>query len=191
MEARSLRQMTIAAYVAFDRSEEARWEYVNGEAFAMSGARPEHNVVARNVVMALTNALRGRPCVALGSDQKIATTRTGAYHYPDASVVCGSPVRDTADDHAFANPVVLVEVLSPTTADYDRGGKFVHYRSIETLREYLVIDEVSRSVEHHVRARPDQWVLTILEGGAIDLQSISVSVPLADLWVDVDRVKPG
>jgi len=89
MEVRDLRRMTVDAYVALDRSSEERWEYAGGEAWASAGASPEHGVVVRNVLVALVNALRDRPCLALPDGQKITTPRTRAYHYPDASVVCG------------------------------------------------------------------------------------------------------
>jgi len=181
--------MSIEEYIALDRASEERLEYVNGEAFAMAGGRPEHAVVTRNAVIALAAALRGKPCLALNESQKIATPRTAAYHYPDASVVCGQPVRDAHDENAFVNPTLLVEVLSPSTADYDRGTKFVHYRSLETLREYLVVDEAARVVEHHVRQPDGAWLMTEHRAGAIPLPSLEIALAIDELWVDVDRVK--
>ncbi len=190
MEARDLRRLTIDEYVALDRASEERHEYVNGEAFAMAGGRPEHAVVTGNVYAALRGTLRGKPCLALNEAQKIATPRTAAYHYPDASVICGDPIRDSRDENAFVNPTVLVEVLSPTTADYDRGGKFVHYRSLETLREYVVVDESARLVEHHERQGDgDTWLMTVRRTGSFALRSIDATLAVEDLWVDVDRVK--
>jgi Uma2 family endonuclease len=190
MEARDLRRISIDEYIALDRASDERYEYVNGEAFAMAGGRPEHAVVTRNVIIALAASLRGKLCLALNESQKIATPRTAAYHYPDASVICGDPVRDARDENAFVNPTLLVEVLSPTTADYDRGGKFVHYRSLESLREYLVVDEGARLVEHHERQGDgDTWLMTVRRGGHFALRSIDATLSIADLWVDVDRVK--
>ena len=189
MQARSYRRMGVAEYVAFDRSQDARWEYVNGEAFAMAGGRPEHRVVVDNLVAALKTTLKGKPCMPIGDGQKVSTRRTGAYHYPDATVVCGPVVRDPDDDHAFTNPTVLFEVLSPSTADYDRGGKFVHYRTLETLREYVVVDEEARTVEHHARSGPDRWVMTIVRTGTLELAAAGVALALDDLWADVERVR--
>jgi Uma2 family endonuclease len=179
-------RMTIEEYVALDRDSHERWEYANGEAWAAAGARPEHGLVVRNVVVALSSALRGRPCRPLIDGQKIATPLTGAFHYPDASVVCGPPTFDALDDRAMINPTVIVEVLSQTTADYDRGGKFAHYRTLPTLREYLVVDPAARTVEHHRRLESGSWMLSDLTGGPIALDSIGVALAWDDLWTDLD-----
>ena len=189
MEARELHRMTVEEYVTYDRRSDVRNEYVDGEVFAMAGGRPEHGIVTRNVVVALTSALRGKPCLAMNEAQKIGTPRTGAYHYPDASVICGPPQRDALDEHAFVNPTVLVEVLSPASADYDRGSKFVHYRSLESLREYVLVDEEARLVEHYALQDDGAWLLREVREGSVPLHSIGVSLVLDDLWEDVDRVK--
>ncbi len=188
MDARRLHRVSVEEYVALDRESEERWEYVNGEAWDVSSARPEHNLVSGNVFAALRSALRGKPCLAFQQGQKVATPATHAYHYPDASVVCGPVIRDTRDEHAITNPTVIVEVLSPSTADYDRGGKFAHYRTIESLREYVVVYVDERLVEHHHRVEPRKWLMTELREGSLDLPSIEVSIPLSELWVDLDRV---
>lgn len=191
MHARDVRRMTLAEYVALDLESDERWEYANGEAWATRGATPEHTMVVRNVSLRLGSALEGKPCRLLLDGQKIATPRTGAYHYPDASVVCVPPRFDEADDRAIVNPTVLVEVLSPTTADYDRGGKLAHYRTIETLKDYLLVSWEARMVEHHHRMSPDQWLVTIVRQGSVELESIGVSLSLDDLWRDLDWIRGG
>jgi Uma2 family endonuclease len=188
MEARDRRRVLVGDYVALDRADDRRWEYVNGEAFAMAGGSPEHGVVVGNVFAALKAALRGKPCLALVDEQKIATPRTAAYHYPDGSVVCGDPRYDEHDDHAMTNPTVLVEVLSPTTADYDRGAKFVHYRSLESLSDYILVSIEDRMVEHHHRVAPGQWLMTEVRDGASELTSIDATLMWSDLWVDLERL---
>lgn len=188
MAASDLRRISVDEYVALDRASEERWEYVNGEAFAMAGASPEHNLVAANVASALRAALRGGPCLAMSEGQKIATPRTKAYHHPDVVVVCGTPRYDERDDHAIVGPTLLVEVLSPTTADYDRGGKLVHYRTIESLADYLIVSLEDRSVEHHHRIEAGKWLVTEHHDGAVELESIGVTLQLADLWADLDRL---
>lgn len=180
--------MTMADYVAFDRASDVRWEYVNGEAFAMTGASPQHGVVVRNVLTALTVALKGRPCRPLIDGQKIASTTTRAYHYPDVSVICGPPVRDADDDHAFTNPTLLVEVLSPTTRDYDLGGKFAHYRGIATLVEYVTIDPDARTIELRQKVADGRWLHIDVTGPVLALASIDVELDVDALWVDVDWV---
>lgn len=189
VEARDLRRMAIDEYVALDRASEERWDYVNGEAFAMAGASPEHNLVVANVAGALRGALRGKPCLVMSEGQKLATPRTRAYFHPDAIVVCGKPRYDERDDHAVVSPTLLVEVLSPSTADYDRGGKLVHYRSLETLTDYVLVSIEDRSVEHHHRVEPEKWLVrTALREGALELDSLGIAIPIADLWRDLDRL---
>jgi len=185
MEARELRRMSFEEYRALEESSDELWEYVSGEAWAITSARPEHNLVARNVLVALTVALRGKKCVPYPERQKIATP-AGGYHYADASVICGPATRDQRDAHAITNPVVIVEVLSPTTADYDRGGKFAHYRTIASFREYVVVDVDGRRVEHHARLETGQWLMTELSSGTLELAAIEVAIPLAELWIDLD-----
>lgn len=186
MEARNLRRVTLDEYLELDRRSEARWEYVNGEAWAMAGASPEHNLVVRNVVVALTAALRGRDCRAMPDGQKVTTAATGGHHYPDASVVCGPPAIDRGDPNAITNPTVIVEVLSPTTADYDRGGKFAHYRTLASFVEYVLVDLDARVVEHHRRLETGQWLFTEIRSGSLALDSVGVTLRCDDLWIDLD-----
>lgn len=180
--------MSVSEYVELDRSSDERWEYVNGEAWAVSSARPEHNLVSGNVYVALRTALRGKRCLPFPERQKVATPATRSYHYSDASVVCGPLARDEHDDHAITNPVVIVEVLSRSTADYDRGGKPVRYRTLATLQEYVLVDVDARVVEHHRRLEPRKWLVTELHDGALELPSIEVAIPLDELWIDLDRL---
>lgn len=189
MEARDQRRLTLEAYLELDRTSEDRWEYVNGQAFAMA-ASPEHNLVKGNVYAALKAALVDRPCIAYPDGQKLSTPATGAYHYPDVSVYCGRPERDANDPNAFTNPTLIVEVLSPHTADYDRGGKFVHYRGLPSLQEYVTVSIEERRVERHRRLETAEWLMTERLDGSIDLASIGVTLPLAPLWSDLESLRP-
>lgn len=186
MEARDLRRVTFEEYLALDRAGDGRWEYVDGSAWLMAGASPEHNLVVRNVMVGLTSKLRGRDCRAMPDGQKISTPTTRAHHYPDASVVCGPAELDPDDEHAIMNPRLVVEVLSPTTADYDRGGKLVHYRTIASFEEYVVIDPEARRVEHQRRLDTGQWLFTAIVGRDVELESIGVTLAWDELWTDLD-----
>jgi Uma2 family endonuclease len=188
MEARALHRMSVDEYVALDRASTERWEYVGGEAFAMAGASPEHGLVTKNVAVALTLALRGKPCHALPDGQKIASRVTRAYHYPDAIVVCGTPSVDPDEEHALINPALLVEVVSPSTADYDRGGKFAHYRTIETLREYVVVDPAARTVELYQKVAAGQWLMTEIRVGTLRLESVDAAIAVEDLWLELEWI---
>lgn len=180
--------MSVEEYVALDRSDDARWEYVNGEAYAMAGGSTEHALVVGDVYGALKRALEGKPCLAFLDAQKIATVRTRAYHYPDASVVCPPFTRDGKDEDALTSPVVLFEVLSPTTRDYDQGDKFAHYRSIDTLTDYVLVDHAARVVEHRKKVADDQWLATFLSGGPLVLRSLDVTLAIEEFWKDLDRL---
>jgi len=190
VEARELHRLSVEEYVALDRSSDERWEYVDGRAMAMAGAAPRHNAIVMNLTLALGRALHGKDCFPLGSDQKIETSATGAFHYPDLSIVCGKPRVSARDPHAITNPTVLVEVASPSTSDYDRGAKFDHYASIPELREMLVVFTETPRVEHRERAGDGRWIVTHLVGGEVRLESIDVSLSIDEIYARLDRVDP-
>jgi Uma2 family endonuclease len=191
MEARDLRRVSLEEYVALDRASEERWEYVNGEAFAMAGASLRHDAVVTNLVVALATRLKGSPCFPFGDGRKVATSRTRSFHYPDVTVVCGKPRVSEADDHALTNPTAIFEVVSESTGDYDRGAKFDHYATIEELREYVVVFPDQRRVEHRKRLAPDAWRLVHVVGGALALESLGIELPLDEIYADLDRVSTG
>lgn len=176
-------------YVTLDRGSELRWEYVDGRAIAMAGASPRRSAIVMNLALALGNALRGKPCFPLGSDQKLETVATGAFHYPDLSIVCGKPRVSQRDAHAIVNPTVLVEVASPTTSDYDRGAKFDHYATIPELRELVVVFTDTKRVELRERAGDGRWMVTHLVGGRVRLESIDVSLGFEEIYADLERVE--
>lgn len=190
MEAHDLRKLSVEDYVAMDRASEVRWEYVNGEAFAMAGASLKHNAIVANLVVALTARLKGKPCFPFGDGQKVETTATRSFHYPDVTVVCGKPRVDALDDHALTNPKVILEVLSESTSDYDRGAKFLdHYATIDELKDYVIVFPDARRIDHRKRIGPDQWQLTNVVGGEITLASIGAALTLDEIYADLERVE--
>lgn len=182
--------MGVEEYVALDRSSEGRWEYVDGRAVAMAGASPRHNAIVMNLTLMLGNALRGKGCFPLGSDQKIETVATGAFHCPDLSIVCGRPRPSERDPHAITNPTVLVEVASPSTSDYDRGAKFDHYATIAEVREMLVVFTETPRVEHRERTSDGRWIVTHLVGGEVELGSVGVKMNLGEIYADLECIEP-
>lgn len=181
--------MSVDEYVSLDRRSDARWEYVDGRAIAMAGASPRHNAIVMNLALALGNALRGKPCFPLGSDQKIETIATGAFHYPDLSIVCGKARISERDPHAIVNPTVLVEVASPSTSDYDRGAKFDHYSTIPELRELLVVFTDTRRIELRERQGAGRWLVTHLLGGQVRLESVDASLGFEEIYANLERVE--
>jgi Uma2 family endonuclease len=141
----SRRQYTLEDYVSLQRGIEVKLEYFNGEIYVMAGGSAGHNRISRNVLKLFDAALTGTSCEAFGSDMRVSTP-SGLYTYPDVSIVCGPKISDASE--TITNPIVIVEVLSDSTRNYDRGEKFDLYRSIPELRHYLLIDQSFRHAEH-------------------------------------------
>jgi Uma2 family endonuclease len=118
---------------------------------------------------------------------RVKVSPTGLYTYPDVTVVCGEPEFEDADVDTLLNPKVLVEVLSPSTADYDRGGKFTHYRPLTSLQEYVLISQDRPLVEHYVRQGQDEWLLTDQRSlqDTVILPSIQCQLPLSEIYLKV------
>ena len=150
------RHYTLDDYFMVEATSTIRHEYCDGQIFAMAGASVAHNDIAANVLAALRVGLRGSGCRAFGSDLRIATAND-LFTYPDVSVVCGEPVLVPGRPDTVTNPVLLIEVLSDATRDYDRGEKLAAYQGIATLREVLLVDQHSVSVEHWCRGADGHW----------------------------------
>lgn len=175
---------TEAEYLSMEAKSPIKHEYFDGEIFAMVGAKPHHNLVATNMLGLLHALLRGRPCRAFNSDQRIYVPATGLYTYPDGGVVCGKMQFHPGDpDMSLVNPALLFEVLSSSTRDDDRGSKREHYQAIPSLRHILLIDQPTRLVEHHRREPGGAWDLSTIRTGAIRLPDLGGVIPLDDLYL--------
>lgn len=181
------RPLSEADYLEQSETWEVRHEWVNGEAYAMSGGTPRHAAVMFNVGMALGNAVRGRPCRPTTSDQRLYVENTGAYLYPDVTLVCGPFHFADQDTNSLVNPSVVVEVLSPSTANYDQGAKFDHYRRIPSLRHYILVDPTKHHVVHHARTE-EGWLRRDLEDGELQLRDLELAIPLTEIYADLDVV---
>lgn len=175
-------------YLALERASEVKHEYINGEMIAMAGATYRHNVIASNIHGMLWSRLRGKPCRALQSDQRVGITETGAYTYPDVSVVCGGPEFHPKDDWVVCNPTILVEVLSKSTAEYDRTAKFAHYRHLPSLREYLLVEQKERRVQHYRRIESGEWLFTEYTEGDVKLPTLELTLPVDEIYDGVDEL---
>ncbi len=178
-------------YLALERKAQDKSEYFNGEIFAMTGASRRHNVMVANALAALHGQLRKRPCEIYLSDMRVKVSPTGLYTYPDVVIVCGEPAFDDEQKDTLLNPTVLVEVLSKSTASYDRGEKFEHYRKLDSLNEYLVIAQNKHHVEHYVRQTDNQWLLSETDDlqSTVNLSSIGCRLSLLDVYdkVEIDK----
>jgi Uma2 family endonuclease len=178
--------MTPDEYLAMERASLEKHEYCDGEVFAMAGASEAHNLIVGNVITALNVAVRRRPCKVYPSDMRIKVPATGLYTYPDASVVCDRPVFDDGKLDILLNPRVLVEVLSDSTEDYDRGTKLKNYRTIPSFVDYLLVSQREVLVEHHVRQPDGSWIMREHRaGGRIELASIGCGVDVDELYLKV------
>ncbi len=178
-------------YLTAERRAKDKSEYWNGEVFAMAGASPKHNLITSNVTITIGMQLKkGGRCTIFPSDMRIFVPATGLYTYADALIVCGRP-QFVNDDNLF-NPTVIIEVLSKSTSTYDRGTKFHNYRTIESLKEYLLIDQYKQHIEHYARQSDNRWLLTDIDGlgATIELPSLDCSLTLADIYDGVDQLNP-
>lgn len=184
---RTATQMSREQYLALPYARENRMEWINGEAYAMSGGTPAHAAISGNVYASLARALRGGPCRPTTGDQLVYVEMTDAYVFPDVSVICGRYRYAEQNAHAVTNPAVVVEVLSPSTADYDRGAKFEHYRRLAALQDYVLVDPETRSVTHLAR-QDDGWFRRDLADGALVLTAVDVALALDDFFSDLDNL---
>jgi len=175
-------------YLALEREAEEKHEYWNGDVVAMAGGSPEHNAICFNLAAILGPQLRGSGCRGYTSDQRVRIPLTDRYVYPDLTIVCGEPVFDEDDAQTIANPTLIVEVLSPATESKDRGPKLFGYRSLPSLRGYLLVAQDRSWVEHWSRQADGRWLVTEVEEGSmtLDLPEIGCRLPLADVYADVN-----
>jgi Uma2 family endonuclease len=178
---------TEASYLAFERASETKHEYYRGEICAMAGASRNHNHIVANTLASIHAQMRNRPCIVYPGDLRVRVSRTGLYTYPDLSVVCGTPEFEDAELDTLLNPTLIIEVLSPSTAAYDRGEKFQRYRKIETLQEYVLIAQDQHHIERFLRQPDSEWSLADASGldTVLELRSIGVKLALADVYEKV------
>lgn len=177
--------MASAEYLVWEAVQSERHEFVNGEVFAMSGAEDRHVTVTGNLYMALRQHLRGTPCRTLMVDMKLHVAATNSFFYPDVMVTCSAI--DLASPLTKSEPILLVEVLSPSTAAYDRGDKFAQYRRIPTLQEYLLIDVDTRCADLYRKGMDGMWVLHPFEAGQpVHLASVKLDITADALFAEVE-----
>ena len=182
---------TAEEYLAWERLQLEKHEFHGGELFDMAGASFEHNQIVVNVVAELRALVREKPCRVCASDLRVKVPATGLYTYPDASVVCGRPVFEDDKLDTLLNPMLLVEVLSDSTEDYDRGTKFTNYRTIPSLRDYVLVSANEILVEYHTRKEDGSWVLREFRAGArFRLESIDGEVAVDELYLKVFEAPP-
>jgi Uma2 family endonuclease len=185
--------LTPEQYLEIERKADYKSEYYRGEMFAMAGASLVHNILVANLIGELHGKFRAAPCRVLPSDMRVRVTSTELYTYPDVVAVCGEPKLLDNQLDTLLNPHLIVEVLSSSTEAYDRGRKFEHYQTIESLREYLLVASDRMRADLYTRQPDGRWLLTSARGpeDSLDLQSVGCSLALASLYEKVDFAEPG
>jgi len=183
-----LAYITPEEYLALERKAEYKSEYFEGEIFAMSGASPTHNQITANVLAEIHAQFKKRPCRLYVNDMRVKVSPTGLYTYPDIVALCDKPRFDDAQQDTLLNPSVLIEVLSDSTANSDRGAKFKHYRTLDSLKEYLLVAQDEYHIEHYVRQATYQWLLSETSNlqAVIELPSINCRLALTDIYDKVE-----
>jgi len=179
---------TLEEYFALEQASEIRYEYWHGEVFAMSGASLTHVQIQINLITLLRSQLRGRPCRLFSSDMRLKVPSLPPYRYPDLSAPCGEPVFELIGGlEVLINPMLIVEILSPTTEAFDRGDKFTHYKSIPSFREYLLIAQHRPHVGQYIKQSEAVWSYQEFNdlSAALSVSALDCRLVLEELFQDV------
>lgn len=181
-------KFTEAQYLAIERETHSRSEFCNGAMIAMPENSRDHNVIQENLSIEVGGRLHGSGCRALPADQRLKIECTGLYTYPDLLIVSGKGRFDSQQCDNLLNPQVIFEIVSDASERYDRGVKFLHYRRLPSLREYVLVSQKRVLIERLVRQSDDTWLFKIFNdpAGEFALASVPVRVPLADVYRDVE-----
>jgi Uma2 family endonuclease len=193
VEAYGKKKFTVQEYLEFEKASLERHEFYKGEIFqmyghgellAMSGASNRHNIIFSNLFADIAFKLKGNPCQPYGPDMRINIPENTLYTYPDISVFCGELELSPDDEDTAIHPTVLIEILSPTTREYDRGGKFKLYRDIPVLKEYILVDASAVNIESFRLNTNKHWELEEYKNlsAILEIPSLSLNIPVADIY---------
>src|SRR5215211_1884964 len=180
---------TMEEYFELELASEERYEYFNGEVFCMSGVSPNHAQIESNLNLTLRLALRERGCRVFPANIRIKVPAAPPYRYPDLAVVCDKPsYEEIGGIEALTNPILLIEVLSPSTEAYDRGDKFTYYKSIPSFREYLLVAQHRPHITHYVKQADDKcdYEETNELSSSLHLPTIGCTLALSEVYRDVE-----
>ena len=182
------RTYTPQEYLELEIASETRSEYRHGEIIPMTGGTPNHNDIAGNLYILLKSDLKGKDYRTFVADQRLWIPNASLYTYPDVMVLPKPLELQTGRKDTVVNPCFLAEVLSKSTRDYDRGDKFAAYRSLESFREYLLIDQYSIHVEHYVKTAANQWLFSEYDdlNVTLSMSSFEAQIPIVDLYDNIE-----
>jgi Uma2 family endonuclease len=178
--------LTPEKYLAIERQNEYKSEYLDGEMVAMTGATRRHSIIAFNIANELGPQLKGRPCEAYISEMRVRIPERG-YVYPDVVVVCGEPRLEDDYLDTLLNPTVIIEILSESTERYDRTKKFAFYRTIESLNEYVLVAQDEYRIEQYTKQPDGRWLLTDHRSlsDVVELASVQCTLALREVYEKV------
>ena len=180
-------KISIEDYLKMEIASIEKHEYYRGEVFAMAGAKVPHNKISKNLLGTLFGKLKGKKCQPYGSDLRIHIPANTLFTYPDISIICGDIITLNDDEYNALNPSVIIEVLSKSTKNYDRGEKFKLYRDVPTLKEYILVDSESIHVEIFRLNENNHWELEEYKDSneSIHIKVINESLPIAEIYDNV------
>ncbi|MCP4111249.1 MAG: Uma2 family endonuclease [Desulfobacteraceae bacterium] len=171
-------------YLSIEEQTEYKSEYYDGEIFAMSGGSSKHSIICVNLNWGIREALADKDCIGFDSNMKLDIASANAFVYPDAMVVCGDIEFHENRTDIIKNPVLIIEVLSPSTQAFDRGGKFNYYRTVSSLKEYVLVSQGEPMVEVYYKQDEKNWSYTVTKGleDTVVLHSINYELALKDIY---------
>ena len=190
MKAHKLSKLTVEEYIRHEMESGQKHEYHDGRIYALAGGSLEHALLIGNIYSELRNGLKkkGSNCKPITNDAKLYIEKGNKYVYPDTMVICGEMERSNESKDAVTNPILIVEVLSKSTSEYDRGDKFYFYRQIPSLQEYVLIEQSRYVVEvFYKKEKNDLWRISRYEGldQVITLQSLNLEISMKELYFDI------
>jgi Uma2 family endonuclease len=190
--AQKVKRYTPQEYYALEREAAYKSDYYNGEIFAMSGGMSRHSLISANITGEMRQRLKGKPCAAYASNQRLKAKATGFRCYPDVSIYCGKLEYDPEDSQSETaiNPTVVFEVLSKSSERYDRGFKARNYRRIESLAAYILVSQTAAEVEVYTRDEDGDWKLHEINGldSSVHIPGVDLMLPMGEIY---DRVELG
>ncbi|MGI8635387.1 MAG: Uma2 family endonuclease [Segetibacter sp.] len=184
----AIKHTTEAEYLSIERESQERHEYYKGEIYLMSGASFEHNIIEDNLRVMFGSFLKGKRCRSFGSNLRVHVPKNTLYTYPDILIVCDTPKFVDNEFDTLLNPAVLIEILSPSTGNYDRGAKFDLYREIETLKEYLLVDSSAIHCIHYLKNADNTWTLSEFKNldDTINIVTIDFKSKLSEMYEGIE-----
>ena len=184
------RNWTFEEYLAYERESEVKHEFFQGEIFAMAGASWQHNAINTSLTASLHPQVRAHGCHLFANDMRVRIPATTLGAYPDLVVACGDLAFEDEHGDTLTNPTLLLEVLSPSTADYDRGKKFAHYRTLPSLTTYVMVEQNEVLVEVYERQAESRWVFSEYRSLAetLELPTVGARLPLTEIYAAVPEV---